>query len=264
MKINYHTHTTRCQHATGEDEEYVRVALAGGMDGLGFSDHAPWPYGGGFVSGIRMGMERLEDYVASVKALRTKYAGQLPIWLGLEAEYFPRYMDHLKRMQDLGVQYYILGQHYIDSEEDHPYAPRVCVADDGVRRYADSIAEALSTGLYACLAHPDLFMRYREEDYSTACQQAAETIAQAAREANVPLEYNLLGLRAIKDGHGRGYPYPAFWEQLRGRGNRVILGVDAHQPASLADTALWNEARRQVQAMGFEIQETIQIQGGYD
>lgn len=24
MKTNYHTHTTRCMHATGDDEDYVR------------------------------------------------------------------------------------------------------------------------------------------------------------------------------------------------------------------------------------------------
>lgn len=27
MKANYHTHTTRCQHAFGEDREYVEEAI---------------------------------------------------------------------------------------------------------------------------------------------------------------------------------------------------------------------------------------------
>lgn len=260
MKANYHSHTARCQHAQGTDEDYVRAAIAGGFDALGFSDHAPWPYRSGYVSSIRMAMTDLPGYMASVRALRAKYAGQLPIYLGLEAEYFPRYEDHLRRMRDAGIQYYILGQHYRESDEDHPNVGPECVTDDGVRRYADAVAKALSTGLFCCLAHPDLYMRHRgEAGYNDACRQAAETISQAALEADVPLEYNLLGLKAELDGDSRNYPCRPFWEQLRGRGNRAILGVDAHKPEALADTALWEEGRRRLLALGYEIQETIQM-----
>ena len=41
MKANFHTHTTRCGHASGTDEDYVRAALAQGFGVLGFSDHVP-------------------------------------------------------------------------------------------------------------------------------------------------------------------------------------------------------------------------------
>ena len=44
MKANYHTHTARCGHATGTDEEYVLAAIEQGFDELVFSDHVPWPY----------------------------------------------------------------------------------------------------------------------------------------------------------------------------------------------------------------------------
>ena len=73
MKANYHTHTPRCQHAVGTEEDYVRAALDGGFETLGFSDHTPWPFASGYVSGIRMGMELLPDYIASIRALKAKY-----------------------------------------------------------------------------------------------------------------------------------------------------------------------------------------------
>ena len=41
MRTNYHTHTTRCLHATGSDEEFVLSAIKGGYQELGFSDHTP-------------------------------------------------------------------------------------------------------------------------------------------------------------------------------------------------------------------------------
>ena len=43
-KNNYHTHTTRCFHAIGKDEEYVKAAIQANIKELGFSDHTPWHY----------------------------------------------------------------------------------------------------------------------------------------------------------------------------------------------------------------------------
>ena len=45
MFANYHTHTARCRHASGEDREYVLAAVQSGVKILGFSDHAPFPTG---------------------------------------------------------------------------------------------------------------------------------------------------------------------------------------------------------------------------
>lgn len=41
-QTNFHTHTSRCHHAFGNDEEFVRTAIQNGFEVLGFSDHACW------------------------------------------------------------------------------------------------------------------------------------------------------------------------------------------------------------------------------
>ena len=41
QNFNLHTHTTRCFHAVGSDEEYVLAAIKNGIKILGFSDHCP-------------------------------------------------------------------------------------------------------------------------------------------------------------------------------------------------------------------------------
>lgn len=252
MKWNYHTHTTRCHHADGTDEAYVQAAIQGGFDILGFADHAPWPFANGFVSRIRMGYEDFPDYVASVQALKKQYAGQIEIHLGLESEYFPRYRDHMLRMRDAGVEYFILGHHYCDSEEDNPYAGNECMTDDGVRRYADTLAKAVDTGLFCYVAHPDLFMRHRmDEDFNRCCEEASDTICQAAMEAGLPLEYNLEGLRCIIREKTRGYPSRPFWEYARKWNNPVILGVDAHSPDALSDHELWQKGQQDVRKLGY-------------
>ena len=62
MDYNYHTHTTRCHHAEGTDEEYIEVAIKAGMTHLGFSDHLPFMFPDGYESFYRVDMARGEEY----------------------------------------------------------------------------------------------------------------------------------------------------------------------------------------------------------
>lgn len=96
MKTNYHTHTTRCHHATGSDEEFVLSAIKGGYQEIGFSDHTPWKYHTNYISDIRMLPEELPGYVESLRSLQEKYKNQISIKIGLECEYFPEYIHWLK------------------------------------------------------------------------------------------------------------------------------------------------------------------------
>lgn len=36
LTTNFHTHTTRCNHAAGEDRQYVEEAIKGGLKVLAF------------------------------------------------------------------------------------------------------------------------------------------------------------------------------------------------------------------------------------
>ena len=70
MKANYHTHTTRCQHAFGEDREYVEEAIRAGLRILGFSDHCPWIYKSDYVSNIRMVIfHHLKSFAGNMKKI---------------------------------------------------------------------------------------------------------------------------------------------------------------------------------------------------
>ena len=103
MKVNLHTHTVRCYHAEGTDEEYVLAAMEAGFDKLGFSDHTPFPYTDGFFNGDKMEMDQLEDYIASVEALRRQYAGEIEILLGLECEAVEEFFPFLREMRKRSI-----------------------------------------------------------------------------------------------------------------------------------------------------------------
>ena len=117
-KINMHTHTTRCQHAKGEDRAYVEKAIEAGYDVLGFSDHAPYVFKGDYVSPIRMRLEELEGYVDSVLSLKKEYAKDIEVYCGLEMEYFPRLFDKtMVEIDKYPIDWMILGQHFDDDED---------------------------------------------------------------------------------------------------------------------------------------------------
>ena len=41
MRVDYHTHHSRCGHATGRMDDYVEAAIAAGLHEIGLSDHSP-------------------------------------------------------------------------------------------------------------------------------------------------------------------------------------------------------------------------------
>ena len=197
MLTNYHTHTTRCGHAEGTEEEYILTALRCGFKVLGFSDHTPWAYATpGFVSRIRMLPSQLDDYVLTLRGLREKYADKLHIRIGLEAEYFPAYLGWLKEeMERLDIEYLILGCHYDTTDEQDARASRFGGSTSTAhgRRYAEQVVEALETGLYRYLAHPDLFLN-RVTAFDADAEKACRDICAAAARLDIPLEYNMAGL----------------------------------------------------------------------
>ena len=157
-------------------------------------------------------------------------------------------------MREQGIGYYILGQHYADSEEDNPYIGFECQTDEGVLRYAQSAVAAMRTGLFCYIAHPDLFMRHRTDDqFNRACEEAADMLCQCAKEQHMPIEYNLLGLNSQMEGHTRGYPSAPFWEYARKWHNDVILGVDAHDPEQLKNHRVWQAGIDNVRALGYHL-----------
>ena len=121
MFANYHTHTARCHHATGEDKAYVEAAIQNGFQVLGFSDHCPWIFSDGYVSPIRMTPDELDGYVTSLTALKKEYAADITIYIGLESEYVPEMLpEQQKFLQDYPIDYQILGEHFLYPEQCHP------------------------------------------------------------------------------------------------------------------------------------------------
>ena len=120
LTTNFHTHTTRCNHAAGEDRQYVEEAIKGGLKVLGFSDHSPYFFSGDYYSTFRMKREQVPGYVDSILALKKEYKDDIEIKLGFETEYYPKYFDKLLEFySQYPIDYIIMGQHFVLNEEEH-------------------------------------------------------------------------------------------------------------------------------------------------
>ena len=228
---NYHTHTSRCGHAIGEDEEYVINAIKIGIKELGISDHIPFK--GVVHPRVRMNYEELDDYINSITALKEKYKDQIKIYIGFEAEYYPILHDYYVELLNR-VDYLICGQHFnLSNDKDFLYVVHQTNSKEAVKAYIDGVIAAMESGLFKYIAHPDIIMRaytYRDEFIESELRRMLEV----AERLHFPLEVNLEGMNRkvmMNDPLGECfYPYPSFWKLVSEYNIDVILGADVHDP----------------------------------
>lgn len=248
---NYHTHTIRCYHAIDSDEDYIKAAIEAGYSELGFSDHAPFRYDSSFHSHMRMEEDKLEGYVTSLKKLREKYKNQISIKIGLECEYFERYLPWIKEMVTVyGLDYLILGQHYDATDETGIYFGRK-LNKQQFKNYVDQCIKGMHTGLFSYVAHPDLANFNTNDPYY---KEEMTRLCLEAKKLDIPLEFNLLGYSTF-----RQYPNDTFFKIVKEVGNRVIIGTDAHQSASLKDKKIYENAKNHLKELGIELTEDIRF-----
>lgn len=232
---NYHTHTFRCGHAGDfSDEEYVVSAINNGFEVLGFSDHIMLP--GISQTRIRGEYSLLDDYVNSINTLKEKYRNTIKIYLGFEAEALPEYYSYYKELlSSKKIEYLILGNHgYYEKNQITLYFHDPDRIDEDLEKYTNLLVDAMSTGLFKYVAHPDYFMKYIK-CWDSHLAEIANRICDASLKYNIPLEINLaccfdrvpnIGIKEVFK-----YPYIEFWKIVEVKGCKVILGIDAHKPS---------------------------------
>lgn len=252
MVANYHTHTWRCNHASGTEREYVENAIEQGLKILGFSDHTPYIFPGAYYSHFRMKLHQLEDYVQTILSIRKEYAGQIEIPLGLELEYYPKLLPELLPvLRDFPIDYLLMGQHFIGNEIDEHYSGWPTEDVKILERYVDQVIEGMHTGLFTYVAHPDL-IHFLGDD--RIYQIHMGRLCQAAKQCNIPLEVNLLGIR-----EGRNYPNDLFCEQASIEGCDVILGRDAHSAQQIMESKIEDVGMDLVRRFNLHLLDTVTL-----
>ncbi len=258
LLANYHTHTSLCHHAEGTEEEYVQMAIRNGFQILGFSDHMPYPTTEDYLNAFRMSEAELPEHVKTIRALQEKYADQIKIYLGFEAEYFPQYFDWMDaQMKHYQIDYLCLGHHFDPLRGEDGYFGAVT---DSIHfdAYIKTAIKGMESGRFAFLAHPDLFLNAYPV-FDKAAERTCHAVCEAAAAFGTPLEYNLLG----EDRHGDpfstgiGYTRPEFWEIAAKYNTKAIIGCDAHHPKHLNHHDRIIALKQRLRDTGIEVLDTL-------
>jgi histidinol-phosphatase (PHP family) len=243
--VDYHMHTTRCRHATGPMEEYVRTARARGLVEIGFADHLPFPKPG--RAPFNMARAELPHYADEIEVLRQRYPG-LPIRLGIEADFFPECSATLRELIGMLPFDYVIGSvHHLEAAPgdvrlltqlrfwDFLDGTNATTIEREIRRvvttYHARLRASAESGLFHVIAHCDLPKRFGHlmpADLSAEYERTAATFARTG----VVIELNTSGLRSPV---GEIYPGLEFLRRLRAAGVGITLGSDAHRPEHVGE-----------------------------
>ena len=185
LKTNYHTHCYLCGHAEGLPSDYIKKAIELGFSEIGISDHGPllpsWT--------IPMNKDKMENiYFKDIDDAINKYGNKIKIYKALEMEYYPEYNDYYQELLTK-VDYLILGQHALKLENSYFDIYKVTTIDL-VYKYAEEVIEALNTGYFKILAHPELFIFRYPEVWNDEMDKISRRIIEAAIKNDVYLQSN--------------------------------------------------------------------------
>lgn len=240
-RVNLHTHTFRCKHAVGTPRDYCAEAVRQGLCILGFSDHQPFP--DGRFDESRMPFGDLEVYAREIEAARREFPG-LKILTGLEADYVRAlgksfYQEEFFDRRNF--DYLILGPHF----NDPPESGAGRGTEENVRLRVEATIRAMETGLFAYVAHPDMFACSGLR-WTPGVRALCRELICAAVALKVPLEINAYGLRKpwieVAGERRPQYPWRPFWELAAELGAVMVVGADAHRPGDV-----WSNAEQAVE-----------------
>jgi histidinol-phosphatase (PHP family) len=208
---------------------YLAAARSAGVEELGVSEHVyrfrqaldVWRH----PFWEEQAVDDLDAYCEFVRAT--------PLRLGIEADFVSGAEDRTRNLLDGRELDYVVGSvHFIgDVAVDHDGydAWRAGDPDRVWRRYFETLAEAVRSGLFDILAHPDLVKvwgperPWPERDLRFYYEPAVEAIA----ESEIAVEVSTAGLRKPV---GEMYPARAFAELCVEASASFSLSSDAHLP----------------------------------
>jgi len=220
--IDLHNHTTYCNHATGEIDEYIQKAIDLGIDIYGFSEHAPME----FDYKYRLSFDLMQEYQDKINQAKESYKDQIQIKLGYEVDYLPNYID--KRVINSDVDYLIGSVHFLNKWGfDNPEFIAQWHNKDIDSIYSDyfqAITDMAKSGLFDIVGHFDLIKVFKflpKKDIKILALDALKAIKQA----NMTLEINSAGLRKPI---GEIYPSYEILTLAFELGIDITFGSDAH------------------------------------
>lgn len=213
----------------GQIERYLKAAAEAGVTDLGCAEHMYR-----FTEALNVWSHPFwEEWALDDIDQYCEVVGASPVKLGIEADYVLGAEEKLDEMLSPRPFEYVIGSvHFIgensmDTEEYTVWDDRGD-PDEIWRRYFETLAHAVRSGLFDILAHPDLVKVWGRAQQLPSRELAFyyEPAIQAISDTGMTVEVSTAGLRK---GVGEIYPAPKFMEMCVDAGATFALSSDAHQ-----------------------------------
>ncbi len=226
---NYHTHTLFCD-GDNTAEEMVLAAIKAGCGELGFSGHSYLDFDDSWT----MTPEKAEAYRRTVTELKSKYASQISLRLGIE-------QDYCSDTAELALYDYVIGAvHCVLKDGNYISVDASAeLLKDGIDKYYGGDEMAFAEDYFALvgdvynktkcdiIAHFDLLTKFgtintENPRYIAAEQKALEKLM------DTPAIFEI-NTGAISRGYtDKPYPGERVLRKLADAGKEVILSSDSH------------------------------------
>ncbi len=257
---NYHSHCSFCD-GRAPFEEFVKEAISQGFYSYGVSSHAPLP----FPTRWTMEWEQMEAYLDEFKNLRSKYADEIELYVGLEIDYLNEESNpSVARFTELPLDYRIGSVHLLYDAAGEVvdidcspavFKERVDRHFNGdvlrvVRMYFDRLFRMVELGGFDILGHAD------KMHYNASCYHPG-LLDEPWYEALMKDYFSLVASRGYLveintkayDSLGTFYPNSRYWELMKEYQIKILVNSDAHYPERINAGRM--EALRLLQAKGF-------------
>ena len=257
---NYHSHCSFCD-GRAPLEEFVKEAISQGFYSYGVSSHAPLP----FPTQWTMEWEQMEAYLDEFKNLRSKYADEIELYVGLEIDYLNEESNpSVARFTELPLDYRIGSVHLLYDAAGEVvdidcspavFKERVDRHFNGdvlrvIRMYFDRLFRMVELGGFDVLGHAD------KMHYNASCYHPG-LLDEPWYEALMKDYFSLVASRGYLveintkayDSLGTFYPNSRYWELMKEYQIKVLVNSDAHYPERINAGRM--EALRLLQAKGF-------------
>ncbi|WP_309715610.1 histidinol-phosphatase [Armatimonas sp.] len=236
ITFDYHSHNDRCGHAIGKLEDYVQQAVALGLTHFGMSDHGPayWLEGDHAQPGIQMAVSELPSYVAEAVVLKERYADEIALTVGIEADFIEGHEETLAAWLAahpfdyvLGSVHYALGHSVFNRRRWTEQRPERIFRD-----YYRQVILAAQSGLFDILSHLTVIDTYSPGIPEKLAAELYPEVAAAIAESGCIVELNTSCYRKQPLWNAPYPNLPMFMELIK-RGVPLTFGSDCHAPGEI-------------------------------
>ncbi|MES2462798.1 MAG: histidinol-phosphatase [Armatimonadota bacterium] len=232
ISFDYHSHHFRCGHAVGQISDYIDAALACGMTEFGVSDHGPAYFrpGDHALPNTQMARSEIPHYVREAFDQKSKYAGQIDVKVGVEADFIAGQEAELADILLSHPFDYVLGSvHYaLDISIFSRTRWETENAADTYAEYYRLVQAAAASGMFDILSHLTAVEAYGPPVPDDLADRLYPPVAEAAAASGCIVEVNTSGYR--KMGEDEPFPNRRMLRYLIAAGVPLTFGSDCHKP----------------------------------